>query len=274
MSSPSSNLQGNNARKPLGVRLGRLYAVYSDPRWISPDPLELVLPFRTVADREIAALAASSLAYGRVAQILKSLHAVFCVMGGSPADYIRSGSETQFRRDFRGFKHRFHTGEDLALLFAGVRDVLERCGSLETCFAEGFDADRDETVLPAAERFCGELCHRFPGGESTLLPSPSRGSACKRLNLMLRWLVRHDAVDPGGWTRIPASHLVIPLDTHMHRIERELGLTSRKAADLRTALEVTRAFRTMFPEDPVKLDFVLTRFGINPEFGENPLEKC
>ncbi|HBJ95125.1 MAG TPA: TIGR02757 family protein [Lentisphaeria bacterium] len=274
MSSPSSNLQGNNARKPLGVRLGRLYAVYSDPRWISPDPLELVLPFRTVADREIAALAASSLAYGRVAQILKSLRAVFGVMGGSPADYIRSGSETQFRRDFRGFKHRFHTGEDLALLFAGVRDVLERCGSLETCFAEGFDADRDETVLPAAERFCGELCHRFPGGESTLLPSPSRGSACKRLNLMLRWLVRHDAVDPGGWTRIPASHLVIPLDTHMHRIARELGLTSRKAADLRTALEVTRVFRTMFPEDPVKLDFVLTRFGINPEFGENPLEKC
>ena len=274
MSSPSSNLRGINAQKPLGVRLGRLYSVYSDPRWISPDPLELVLPFRAVADREIAALAASALAYGRVAQILKSLHAVFGVMGGAPADYIRNGSEEQFRRDFHGFKHRFHTGEDLALLFAGIRDALERWGSLEACFAAGFDAARHETVLPAAERFCGVLCHRFPGGESTLLPSPSRGSACKRLNLMLRWLVRHDAVDPGGWTRIPASHLVIPLDTHMHRIARDLGLTSRKAADLRTALEVTRAFRMMFPEDPVKLDFVLTRFGINPEFGENPLEKC
>lgn len=274
MSSPSSNLRGINAQKPLGVRLGRLYSVYSDPRWISPDPLELVLPFRAVADREIAALAASALAYGRVAQILKSLHAVFGVMGGAPADYIRNGSEEQFRRDFHGFKHRFHTGEDLALLFAGIRDALERWGSLEACFAAGFDAACHKTVLPAAERFCGVLCHRFPGGESTLLPSPSRGSVCKRLNLMLRWLVRHDAVDPGGWTRIPASHLVIPLDTHMHRIARDLGLTSRKAADLRTALEVTRAFRTMFPEDPVKLDFVLTRFGINPEFGENPLEKC
>ena len=274
MSSPSSNLRGINAQKPLGVRLGRLYSVYSDPRWISPDPLELVLPFRAVADREIAALAASALAYGRVAQILKSLHAVFGVMGGAPADYIRNGSEEQFRRDFHGFKHRFHTGEDLALLFAGIRDALERWGSLEACFAAGFDAARQETVLPAAERFCGELCRRFPGRESTLLPSPGRGSACKRLNLMLRWLVRHDAVDPGGWTRIPASHLVVPLDTHMHRIARELGLTSRKAADLRTALEVTRAFRSMFPEDPVKLDFVLTRFGINPEFGENPLEKC
>ena len=274
MSSPSSNLRGINAQKPLGVRLGRLYSVYSDPRWISPDPLELVLPFRAVADREIAALAASALAYGRVAQILKSLHAVFGVMGGAPADYIRNGSEEQFRRDFHGFKHRFHTGEDLALLFAGIRDALERWGSLEACFAAGFDAACHKTVLPAAERFCGVLCHRFPGGESTLLPSPSRGSACKRLNLMLRWLVRHDAVDPGGWTRIPASHLVIPLDTHMHRIARDLGLTSRKAADLRTALEVTRAFRSMFPEDPVKLDFVLTRFGINPEFGEKPLEKC
>lgn len=274
MSSPSSDPLENKARKPLGVRLGRLYAVYSDPRWISPDPLELVLPFRTVADREIAALTASSLAYGRVAQILKSLHAVFGVMGGSPADYVRNGSEERFRRDFHGFKHRFHTGEDLALLFAGIRDALERWGSLEACFAAGFDAACHKTVLPAAERFCGVLCHRFPGGESTLLPSPSRGSACKRLNLMLRWLVRHDAVDPGGWTRIPASHLVVPLDTHMHRIARELGLTTRKAADLRTALEVTRAFRSMFPEDPVKLDFVLTRFGINPEFGENPLEKC
>lgn len=274
MSSPSSNLRGINAQKPLGVRLGRLYAVYSDPRWISPDPLELVLPFRTVADREIAALTASSLAYGRVAQILKSLHAVFGVMGGSPADYVRNGSEERFRRDFHGFKHRFHAGEDLAFLFAGVRDALERYGTLEACFAAGFDAARQETVLPAAERFCGELCRRFPGRESTLLPSPGRGSACKRLNLMLRWLVRHDAVDPGGWTRIPASHLVVPLDTHMHRIARELGLTTRKAADLRTALEVTRAFRSMFPEDPVKLDFVLTRFGINPEFGENPLEKC
>lgn len=274
MSSPSSDPLENKARKPLGVRLGWLYAVYSDPRWISPDPLELVLPFRTVADREIAALTASSLAYGRVAQILKSLHAVFGVMGGSPADYVRNGSEERFRRDFHGFKHRFHAGEDLAFLFAGVRDALERYGTLEACFAAGFDAARQETVLPAAERFCGELCRRFPGRESTLLPSPGRGSACKRLNLMLRWLVRHDAVDPGGWTRIPASHLVVPLDTHMHRIARELGLTTRKAADLRTALEVTRAFRSMFPEDPVKLDFVLTRFGINPEFGENPLEKC
>lgn len=175
MSSPSSNLRGINAQKPLGVRLGRLYSVYSDPRWISPDPLELVLPFRAVADREIAALAASALAYGRVAQILKSLHAVFGVMGGAPADYIRNGSEEQFRRDFHGFKHRFHTGEDLALLFAGIRDALERWGSLEACFPRdsmrrvrrpfflprnGF-AESSAAVFPAESRRC---CRRRDGG--------------------------------------------------------------------------------------------------------------
>ena len=139
MSSPSSNPRKNRTHEPLGLRLERLYAVYSDARYISPDPLETVLPFREIADREIAALAASSLAYGRVAQILNSLRIVFGVMGGRPADYIRSGGLEQFRRDFRGFKHRFHTGEDLALLFEGVRSALKRYGSLEACFAAGFD---------------------------------------------------------------------------------------------------------------------------------------
>ncbi len=273
MSSPSSNPRKNRTHEPLGLRLERLYAVYSDARYISPDPLETVLPFREIADREIAALAASSLAYGRVAQILNSLRIVFGVMGGRPADYIRSGGLEEFRRDFRGFKHRFHTGEDLALLFEGVRSALKRYGSLEACFAAGFEREH-ETVLQAQEHFCAELCRSFPEGESTLLPSPRKGSACKRLNLMLRWLVRKDAVDPGGWESIPPSHLIVPLDTHLHRISRELGLTHRNAADRETALEITRNFRNFFPDDPVKADFVLTRFGIHPDFGRNPLEKC
>ena len=273
MSFPSSKPLNTQAWKPLGQRLERLYAVYSDPHYISPDPLETVLPFRETADREIAALIASALAYGRVRQILNSLDAVFRITGPHPAQYIRSGDEERFRHDFSGFKHRFHTGDDLAFLFAGTSDVLNRYGSLEDCFLAGFRPDH-ETVLPATEHFCSELCRRFPSGESTLLPSPKRGSACKRLNLMLRWLVRQDAVDPGGWTRVPASHLVVPLDTHMHRIARELGLTTRNAADLTTALEITRVFRTMFPDDPVKTDFVLTRLGIHPDFGKNPLEKC
>lgn len=258
-------------QEPLGLRLERLYSVWNDPRYIHPDPLEMVRPFRRAEDREIAALLASSLAYGRVNQILKSVQRVLEVMGASPAAYLRNGSAERFDRDFSGFKHRFHTGRDLALLLCGIRAALDRYGTLQHCFLAGF-SERDRTVLPAAERFVEELCRFFPDGESTLLPSPKRGSACKRLHLMLRWLVRKDKVDPGGWDSVPRRCLLIPLDTHMHRLARMLGLTARNAADRRTAEEVTEAFSRCCPEDPVRYDFVLTRFGIHPDFPRNPFE--
>ena len=98
--------------------------------------------------------------------------------------------------------------------------------------------------------------------ENSLLPCPEKGSACKRFHLFLRWMVRNDAVDPGGWDGISASKLIVPLDVHMHRICMRLGLTSRAQADLKTALEVTGRFRAIVPEDPVRYDFALTRIGI------------
>ena len=93
----------------------------------------------------------------------------------------------------------------------------------------------------------------------------------KRLNLFLRWMVRRDEVDPGGWDRVSPSQLMIPLDIHMHRISRKLGFTERKQADIRTVIEVTDAFRKISPEDPAKYDFVLTRFGIREEMDPNDL---
>jgi len=95
-----------------------------------------------------------------------------------------------------------------------------------------------------------------------LLPLPRLGSACKRLNLFLRWMIRKDDVDPGGWENIPLSKLIIPLDTHMHKIGILTGLTSRKQANMRTAFEITDGFKKLVPEDPVKYDFSLTRIGI------------
>jgi uncharacterized protein (TIGR02757 family) len=112
----------------------------------------------------------------------------------------------------------------------------------------------------------GGLCGfvRELGAEecTSLLPLPERGSACKRLNLFLRWMVRRDEVDPGGWRRIPRSALVIPMDVHMHRIAVAFGLTTRRQADMRAAREVTEAFRVVSPEDPTRYDFALTRQGI------------
>ena len=268
-SDPAASIHCGN--KPLRLRLERLYSVCNDPRYIHPDPLETILPFQRIEDREIAALLASALAYGRVNQILKSIRTVFAVTGSSPRAYLEHTPPEQFQSDFSEFKHRFHTGTDLAQLFRGIQTAIHNYGSLEQCFLAGFSAG-DQTVLPAAERFTEELCRFFPNGESTLLPSPKRGSACKRLHLMLRWLVRKDNVDPGGWDSIPTRCLIVPLDTHMHRLARELGLTARNAADRKTAEEITNAFSRCCPEDPVRYDFSLTRFGIHPDFSKNPFE--
>lgn len=140
MSSQNSNSAHTVScgNEPLGHRLERLYSVCNDPRYIHPDPLETILPFRRIEDREIAALLASSLAYGRVNQILKSIRCVLEIMGDSPRRYLETASPEQLERDFAGFKHRFHTGEDLAQLFRGVQRALERHGSLEKCFLSGF----------------------------------------------------------------------------------------------------------------------------------------
>ena len=108
-----------------------------------------------------------------------------------------------------------------------------------------------------------------------LVPSPAGGSACKRLFLFLKWMVRRDDVDPGGWTLLSPADLIIPLDVHMFRLCSALGLTARKSPDLKAALEVTEVFRSVLPSDPLKYDFVLTRFGIRSEMNEQAfIQKC
>lgn len=215
---------------------------------------------RALPDREVAALIASSLAYGRVGQILKSVARVLDEMP-APAAFLAQSSRARIRRAVDGFRHRFTAGDDLAAMLAGVKDALARWGSLERCFAEGMRPD-DETVIGALGAFVERVAGRAGRGGFSLLPSPGHGSACKRLNLFLRWMVRRDEVDPGGWRLVPASKLVVPLDTHLHRIGRGLGFTRRASADLRAATEVTAAFRTIAPADPVRYDFALAHLGI------------
>lgn len=242
--------------------LDRLHARYNHREFVAPDPLQLLYRYDDPADREIAALVASMLAYGRVAQIVRSASSALERMP-APARFVRETSAPSLHRLFAGFKHRFTTGDDIEATLRAVKRVLERYGSLHACFAAGM-GERDETVLPALTAFVRRLTARAPALRSFLLPSPADGSACKRLNLFLRWMVRRDDVDPGGWDGVPPSKLVVPLDTHLHRIALALGLTRRNQADLRTALEITAAFRTAVPDDPVRYDFVLTRLGIRP----------
>lgn len=241
---------------------------------VHPDPLELLYSYDDVRDREIAGLVASALAYGRAAQIQRSARAVLDAMG-SPRSFVERAGPGAMRRAFAGFRHRWSTGDEVAALLAGAAAVVARHGSLGACLA-AHAAKGDEDVLGATAGLVAELSGPGGGECGSLLPLPCRGSACKRLHLWLRWMVRRDAVDPGGWDGIPPARLIVPLDTHMHRIARGLGLTDRASADLATARQVTHAFARFAPDDPVRYDFALTRLGIrddlDPESVLGPLE--
>lgn len=241
--------------------LERLYAHYNRPEFVHPDPLEFLYRYDDVRDREVAGLVASSLACGRVAQILKSVAKVLDRMTTRPARFLERASATRLRRIFTDFTHRFTSGEDVAGLLCGVKRVIKRCGSLEECFAAGM-TDADTTVQPGLAAFVSELSNGARGRPASLLPDPAKGSACKRLHLFLRWMVRRDAVDPGGWELVAPSKLVVPLDTHMFRLCRGFEFTRRRQAGARAALEVTARFREFAPDDPVRYDFALTRLGI------------
>ena len=248
--------------------LDSLYEKYNRRIFVHPDPLEFLYRYDEPLDREIVGLIASSLAYGRVSQILKSVSSVLEKMTPSPSSYIERASEKKILAAFSGFKHRFTTGSELTEMLVGIKAVREKYGSLYACFKGGFDSHSD-TVMPALKEFTKELGDVFGCRQNSLLPEPGRGSACKRLHLFLRWMVRSDEVDPGDWQGIPSSKLVIPLDTHMHRISRIMGLTKRRQADMRTALEITESFRRIVPHDPVRYDFTLTRLGM---WGDPDLE--
>lgn len=199
-----------------------------------------------------------------MALILRHVRALLDIVGPSPVGFLEGSSERSIRAAFPGFRHRFTSGEDVARLLVGARRALTAYGSLNAFFLAGLGR-RDRDVVPALSAFSDELAGLAGGSCEFLLPDPRRGSACKRLNLMLRWLVRKDRVDPGGWTGVPRSKLVVPLDIHMFRAGQALGFTSRRSADLRTALEITEGFRRIAPRDPVRYDFSLTRLGIREE---------
>ncbi len=237
-----------------------IYREYNRRKFVHPDPLEFLYHYEGIREREIAGLIASSLAYGRVAGILRSVDQILSPMGRSPLDYVLSCPRRRKLKTFQDFKHRFATGEHIVALLEGIRRVLEKYGALNDCFLDSYHSS-DSTVIPALKEFVSKIGCK----DLHLVPDPGRGSACKRLNLYLRWMIRHDEVDPGGWEGVPASKLVIPLDTHIVHIGARLGMTQRRSPGLKMAMEITENFRSICPEDPVKYDFALTRYGIRNE---------
>lgn len=220
--------------------------------------------FRDPADAEAAAFLAATFAFGRVAQILGFLESLFATLGPSPHAAL-TGCRPVPRRAVAGLRYRFVSPGGVHRLLLCVRAAYRAKGSLEALYAEGAhpgasDRERLSRFLAWFRRAWGPA---LPRQRDFLFPDPGRGSACKRHNLFLRWMVRRgDGIDLGLWTVVSPARLIVPLDTHMARMGRGLGLTARRAADWKAAEEITAAFRAVCPEDPVKFDFALTRLGI------------
>ena len=236
------------------------------------DPVELPRRYADPRDAEVSGLLAACLAYGRVELFKPKVEALLSAMGPSPARFASELDAAGARRLLAGFVYRFNVGTDVAVLLLGAGRALREHGSLEALFVRGLQ--EGGTLHGALGAFCAALrevplgaLRRALGPErglDHLLPSPLGPGAAKRLNLFLRWMVRGpDAVDLGIWKQVPPARLLIPLDTHLHRLALHLGLTRRKDASWRTAEEVTASLRLLSPEDPVKYDFALCHHGMS-----------
>jgi uncharacterized protein (TIGR02757 family) len=259
-------------RDHLRLRLEELYRQY-DHRFVTPDPLEFVRAQETDADREVVGLLASALAFGAVGQIKRSIAVVLDALGPRPAEAVARLDAREAATRLRGFRHRWVDGRDVACLLFLTRQMRASHGTVEAFFAEGLSPGHAD-VGPALASFSARALALGHGGlyrgrgiprdagVRYFFPSPETGSACKRLNLFLRWMSRRDGVDLGVWRRPDPAQLVLPLDAHTFAIARRIRLTRYRSPGWAMALDVTRRLRQLDPADPVKYDFAFHRMGL------------
>lgn len=263
-------LPGVRPLPALADRLRDLARRY-DRAFIDTDPLRWPKSFDDPDDQEVAGVVAASLAYGRVASIHRSVAAVLERLGPRPARALDRGRRRALGSALAGFRHRFTAGADVAWLLEGVARARDEAGSLGAFVAA-------HAVGPEPLRSGLAAWHALARTVETdddpvrrrarafLLPDPFSGTALKRTLLLSRWFVRGgDGIDLGIWKapgRLEPRHLVLPLDTHVHRTALDLGLTRRTIADWKAAIEATATLARFDPDDPVRFDFALVRPGI------------
>jgi len=276
---------------PLKTMLDRLYAEFNYPH-SATDPIQIVRRYERPDDREVVGFFASALAFGRVASVLQSIERLLAVVGDHPAEYVRHFDPTKAKRTFAHLVHRWIGGADLVALLWVIRQMIDRSGSIEGFFLEGDDPGTPDITAaldsfsnralaldltaaygppegghdvrrgrPKGKRDVRSVCYFFP--------RPSAGSACKRLNLFLRWMVRRDELDLGVWSRVTPARLVVPLDTHVIRVGQCLRLTRYTSPGWPMARDITRTLSRLDPADPVKYDFALCHLGMMSACGFN-----
>ncbi len=254
----------------LADRLRELVARY-DHAWLESDPIRWPRCYADPADQEVVAVIAATLAYGRVASIHRSVGRVLDRLGSRPSEALLPGTRLALPAKLNGFRHRFTSGAEVAWLLEGVaraRDIAGTLGAYVARHAVGPEPLRTglaawHALAQSVEADADPLRTR---ARAFLLPDPFSGAALKRSLLLSRWCIRGgDGIDLGLWTvpgRLEPRHLILPLDTHVHKTALDLGLTRRRIADWKAALEATATLARFDASDPVRFDFALCRPGI------------
>ncbi|MFA6989617.1 MAG: TIGR02757 family protein [Candidatus Gastranaerophilaceae bacterium] len=254
--------------KDLKNYLDELVIKYETEDFIKKDPVQFPHRFRTQTDIEVSALISSCLAYGKREAFIEKLEFIHKIMGNSPADFCLNFDLLRDIHFFENFCYRFTSGTDISLLINSLSLSLKEFTTIENMFMQNYkisDICIKNALIHFVERFYEYNVNNSYNkkGLCYLLPNPKSGSACKRLNLFLKWMVRKAPVDLNIWKNVDPSKLLIPLDVHVARISRKLEFTSRKSNDWLTAQEITEKLRKFDAKDPVKYDFALFDIGID-----------
>lgn len=260
-------------RRKQGLKqtLERFYREYDFKNRVLYDPIELPHRYKRPEDIEAAGLIASCLAYGKVGLFKPVIARILSGMGKSPHSFLMD-LDVRKQKYFITFKYRFNEPADILCLLFIMHTILKSHSTFERAFMKHYHGDDlntggiiagfvDKAMAIDTSVVYGKNIK--PYGLTQFFPSPEKGSACKRINLFLRWMIRDRDIDFGIWKDIPKDKLIIPLDTHIARISRCLGFTRRTTSDWKAAVDITEALKRLDPEDPLKYDFALCHHGIS-----------
>ncbi|MEJ5261955.1 MAG: TIGR02757 family protein [Ignavibacterium sp.] len=248
----------------LKEKLETIYKNYNTLETTS-DPLEIVRTLDDKKDIEVFAFLASVFAYGSVKQINSSLQKLLSSLEKSPYEYLKSNTKFNHIK----IKHRFYSEKDVQHLLILLNQILREYDSLYNLFIAGYSEEHPNVKLAISnfsKTFLQHYSKKFgepKQGIKFMFPLPEKGSACKRMNLYLRWMIRKDNLDFGLWNTIPKNKLVIPVDTHIAQISRKLKLTKRKIISWKMAEEITEMLKKFDPQDPLRFDYALCHFNMN-----------
>ncbi|WP_309609916.1 TIGR02757 family protein [Flavobacterium sp.] len=235
--------------------------IYNNPNFIETDPIQIPHLFSTKEDIEIAGFLSATIAWGNRKMIIQNSHKMMHLMGNSPFDFVMSHTETQLET-LENFVHRTFNGQDFSQFIKSLQHIYKNNGGLENVFSKNITSNSTQSSISAFKKIFFEVSDSQRTQKH--ISDPMNGSAAKRINMFLRWMVRQDnkGVDFGIWKTIPASALSCPLDVHSGNVARKLNLLIRKQNDAKALQELDNNLRLFDPEDPVKYDFALFGLGV------------